>query len=113
MKNETQNIYKYCRDRMKKFEGTVAHSDMEKALTFKDAMGGSLVKILEHVAYYCEAHQRDYGSFVGDDGYLEPYVKDILQGIIGLLSGPGRFDGGTLDSFARDLADAHQIELDR
>jgi hypothetical protein len=47
------------------------------------------------------------------DSYLTPELGAMLSGFVGLLSGPtGRLDGGTLDSWARGMAERIGWDLD-
>lgn len=56
------------------------------------------------VEFYVVASEREYGS--AEDGFLTPYLADILKGLRGLLNGDvGRLDAGSVDSFIMHMAD--------
>ena len=109
---EVKQLRAHCQEKMKKFEGTVAYEDMRKFLNNNVGCEAGLRQILEGVQTYCQAMQADHGYYAGDDGYCGPYVEEILHGVRGLLSGPGRFDGGTVDSFICDFAEHYKLEIE-
>lgn len=70
----------------------------------------ALKTMIEGVEAYCEAIKTETDWVVGDDYVLSPEVASIINGLIGLLNGPGRFDGGTLDGALRAIAAKYEIE---
>lgn len=60
---------------------------------------------------YCKESVEEFGSKAGDDGFLGDYLVDIARGILGLLNGPGTFDGGTLDHAIRMICEENNIDL--
>jgi len=53
---------------------------------------------------YCEAYEAHTGR-IGDDGYADEYMADILNALIKLLScETGKLDGGTEDKAIRAIA---------
>jgi hypothetical protein len=60
-----------------------------------------------------EAHRERFESPIGEDGVLGVYWADIANGLIGMLDGEaGRLDCGTLDGAIRNLAAAHDVDLE-
>lgn len=92
---------------------TVAHSDQKHFYYNVNAsVEKGLKMMIDGVDIYCEAHLKEYGSTVGNDGYLHNYFEEILHGIRGLFSGCGRFDGGTLDKTICEIAAKHNLEIE-
>lgn len=62
-----------------------------------------IVGLIKAWSQYNTYHAAEYGSPVGDDGFLGPAWIEIGRGIRTLLNGSlGRLDAGTLDSFIYD-----------
>ena len=70
-----------------------------------------LKKMIEGLEDYCNAHRKDWGE-IGDDSYCGPYVESIARSLIGLLSGPGTFDGGTLWKAIAEIAEGNGISIE-
>jgi len=65
---------------------------------------------------YCEAYAAlsDGESRIGDDGYADEYMADILNALIKLLScETGKLDGGTEDRAVRAIAEKAGLLNDR
>jgi len=71
-----------------------------------------MVLMIKGLKEYCKAHERQFGSPIGDDGVLgDDGALPILEGLFTLPNGEhGRLDGGTLDRLLRNIADDAQIE---
>lgn len=92
---------------------TVAHQDQQRFMRQPyNTTEGGLRNMIEGLEAYCGAIYTDYETHIGDDYFLKQYVEEIAHGIRGLLSGPGRFDGGTLDSTLIEIADTHGLEIE-
>lgn len=67
---------------------------------FESAVLGMLLGLAE----YADAHEKAYGSPVGEDLVLGDDVEEIGHALLGLLNGNcGRLDCGTLDGAIRRL----------
>ncbi len=71
-----------------------------------------LKMMIDGLEKYCSEAVAACDSKVGDDGFLGDYALDIARGILGLLNGPGKFDGGTLDMAVRLICERNNIELE-
>jgi hypothetical protein len=72
---------------------------------------GSIVRLVEALASYADAHAARFEFTVGDDGFLGPAWLDILKGTRTLLNGEtGRLDCGTVDSMLVRMAEAAGYE---
>ena len=92
---------------------TVAHSDQSKFITARrNSLEGGYRMMIEGLEIYAEAFKAEYGTPVGEDGFLGQYLSEVLHGLRGLESGLGRFDGGTLDKTMCELAEAHKLEIE-
>lgn len=101
----------YAEERMKKYQGTVSHSDMKHCLDSINTYGHGLRLMLEGARIYCEAYKNDQGENVSNDHFLAPEIESILRSLHILLSGLGRFDGGTISGFICDLAKEQEIDV--
>ena len=70
----------------------------------------ALRMMIEGAEMYCESLKRETDWIVGKDYVLAPEMGAILNGLLGLLNGTGRFDGGTLDGAIRELAATYEID---
>lgn len=65
------------------------------------------------LSQYGTRHLDRYDSLIGDDCILGPAFHDMVCSVLSLLDGHiGRFDGGTLDSLLRAIAEENAIELE-
>lgn len=63
-----------------------------------------VVTLFRGLAEYADAHRKQYGSIIMDDGVIGEYWHWLGEALIGLLNGDtGRLDCGTLDGQIRDL----------
>ena len=68
------------------------------------AVGVAWTAMKVAAANYCEAYEACTGR-IGDDGYADEYMADILNALIKLLScETGALDGGTQDRAVRAIA---------
>ena len=107
-----ETLREYATKRMQKYTGTVSHSDMIHFLNSKGSYGEGLKLMLEGMQIYCDAYKKEQGDSIGDDGYMGAQCENILKALHYLLSGLGRFDGGTLSSFINDLADDNKLDIE-
>ena len=91
---------------------TIAKSDQRYFMNTYANLEHGLKVMIEGLEEYCFGHWDTLDTKVGDDGYTGRYVKQIAEALIGLLSSSGRFDGGTLDSAIRDIANKYNVKLD-
>jgi hypothetical protein len=71
----------------------------------------AVVRLVEALAIYADAHAARFESSMGDDGFLGPAWLDILKGTRTLLNGEtGRLDCGTVDSMLVRMAQAAGYE---
>lgn len=69
--------------------------------------------LIRGLAQYGARTREEYGSKVGNDGFLGPAWKDIADSIRTLLNGNlGRFDGGTLDALLHAICAENGVELE-
>jgi len=76
----------------------------------KTELERGLKMMIEGAELYCRAMEKQSDWKIGKDYVLGPEMGAILNGIIGLLNGPGFFDGGTIDGAIRDIAKEYEIE---
>lgn len=89
---------------------TVAMADQAKFMTGKAGkISAALKQMIDGVENYCEAIKTETDWIVGNDYVLAPEVAAIINSLIGLLNGPGRFDGGTLDGALREIAKTYEL----
>lgn len=92
---------------------TVAHSDQKHFFyNVNPSVEKGLKMMLEGLEIYCESHKADNGTVAGQDGYLSSYLQEISHGIRGLFSGPGRFDGGTLDKTLLTVTERSELSVE-
>ncbi len=89
---------------------TVAIDNQKKFMTTQSPLEAGLRMMIQGLEQYVKGYEKT-GCKVGEDGYSKQYVVDIAYSLIYLLSGPGKFDGGTLDSTIREICKAGGIEL--
>lgn len=72
------------------------------AETIKNSQGGNLYRMATALSLYLEAMERETHYKGAEDHYCAPYLEDIANGLIGLLSANiGRLDAGTVDGEIR------------
>lgn len=75
--------------------------------SMQNSQGGNLYRLAVSLKLYLEAMERETGYRGAEDYYCAPYLEDIANGIIGLLSANiGNLDGGTMDKMVRDTMKA-------
>jgi hypothetical protein len=90
----------------------VAHQDQKFFMTTSKECEKGLRDMINGLESYCLGLDKEYGTKVGNDYYLAPNVKDIAHALINMLSGPGKFDGGTVDKVIRKICNQAEIELE-
>jgi hypothetical protein len=80
--------------------GTVAKAEQTKLLNGATDTEKGLRMLIEGIEYYCKGTSATWE--IGKDYALAPEVGSIINGIIGLLNGPGH-DGGTCDRALRAI----------
>ena len=96
-----------------KCPGTVAaHDQLSMIMGNSTKTTEGLRLMIEGLETYVRAIDSEHGTKAGDDYYLAPYLKDIALSLVGLLSGPGKFDGGTCDGAIRAICSEANIELE-
>jgi hypothetical protein len=68
--------------------------------------------MIEGLEIYCHGLLYEHGMTAGQDYYAQPYLHDIARALIGLASGHGIFDGGTIDRTVRAISDRYLLEVD-
>ena len=101
----------YCLPKAAGFDRTGWSQRHIQAVTLPvDFFERAFVGMLGGWLLYADAHQKAYGSSIGDDGVLGREWAGIGAGLLGLLNGHlGRLDGGTLDNILRDALQANGI----
>lgn len=90
---------------------TVAMADQTRFMMGKAGkISAALKQMIDGVEAYCEAIKSETDWTVGNDYILAPEVASIINSLIGLLNGPGRFDGGTLDGALREIAKTYELK---
>lgn len=88
-------------------------SHTQAALNPKPGPERAIVLIASGLAEYAGSHFARYDSTIGEDGVLGEEWREIARGLLGLLNGEcGRLDCGSVDSFIREKASAHGVDLD-
>lgn len=91
--------------------GTVSSTDQERLLNHATDIEKGLCMMIEGIEYYCRGTTKDWGDqAIGEDYVLAPEIGSIINGLIGLLNGPGHFDGGSCDGALRAIAKLYKIE---
>lgn len=100
------NTEHFLRDGIK----TVAHQDQRYFINqVNDSQEKGLKMMIEGAEIYIKAYQKENDSLIGNDGYMGPYMQQIMHGLHQLLSGQGRFDGGTISKTLCDLASENEL----
>lgn len=103
------NTEKFIKDGIK----SIAHSDQKYFIsTQTDSLEKGLRLMFTGLEMYCASHLSMHETAIGKDSYLSNYIEMIMQGLRGLESGCGRFDGGTLDKTLCRLAEMHELNID-
>ena len=69
-----------------------------------------IVRMIQSLADYADAHRELYGSGIGEDYVLGPEWANMVQGCRGLLNGEtGQLDCGTLDGLLCDMLRAEGL----
>jgi hypothetical protein len=89
--------------------GTVAKAEQTKLLNGATDIEKGLRMLIEGIEYYCKGASATWDAPIGKDYVLAPEVGSIINGIIGLLNGPGHFDGGTCDGALRAIAKKYEV----
>lgn len=89
--------------------GSRARMDQEKLMNEATDIEKGLRMMIEGIEYYCRGASKAWERPVGEDFVLGPEIGSIINGILGLLNGPGHFDGGTCDGALRAIAKKHGI----
>ncbi|OQB10387.1 MAG: hypothetical protein BWY21_00308 [Parcubacteria group bacterium ADurb.Bin216] len=89
---------------------TISHSDQKHFINqVNDSLEKGLKMMIEGAEIYIKAYQKENGSLIGEDHYVGAYMQEILHGIHKLLSGQGRFDGGTISKTLCELAENNNL----
>ena len=107
-----KTIEQHSIEKMAGYRGTISEQDQKQFLYSVGTCESGLKQMIQGLHTYCQAMDKHHGYVAGDDGYCGPYLEEVLHGLRGLLSGPGRFDGGTVDSYLCELADAFKLEIE-
>ncbi len=89
---------------------TVAMADQLAFMLGHTELERGLKSMIDGAEMYCRAVKAQNDWILGDDYVLGPEMGSILNGLLGLLNGSGRFDGGTLDGAIRDIAKQYNIK---
>lgn len=90
--------------------GTVSVQEQQKLMNGATDTEKGLRMMIEGVELYCKEVTKQWDDTpIGKDYVLAPEVGSIINGIIGLLNGPGHFDGGTCDGALRAIAKKYEI----
>ena len=92
---------------------TIAKDNMK---AFEENRAGrtslGLKMMINGLETYCDGIREQFELLAGDDGFLSEYVECLAKDLIGILSGPGMFDGGTLETAIREICSKANIELE-
>lgn len=93
---------------------TVAHQHQQFFMSHPQGCESGLRKMINGLEDYCRGvYQLTEGEYIaGDDGFLGPYLEEIAHGLRGLLSGLGKFDGGTLDQTILEICETHKLNIE-
>jgi len=93
---------------------TPAYWEKQHELMMKNPRGAhvcALVQLYRGLHEYAAAHQRVYGSAIGDDYVLSEGFAEVCSGFLTLLNGEtGLLDCGTLDGGIRELCRKNNVE---
>lgn len=70
----------------------------------------ALKAMIDGAEMYCKAIKDQNDWIIGEDYVLGAEMESILSGLAGLLNGPGRFDGGTIDKAIGNIANEYKIK---
>lgn len=91
--------------------GSTAWLNQQKLINEATDTEKGLKMMMQGVEIYCRGIACTVDSLPPcKDGYLSPYLRDIINSLIKLLSGPGHFDGASCDSALRAIAAKYEIE---
>jgi hypothetical protein len=108
--SEQTQIVRYSTVLNMQAPGTVANTEQTKLLNEATDIEKGLRMLIEGIEYYCKGTSATWDAPIGKDYVLAPAVGLIINGIIGLLNGPGHFDGGTCDGALRAIAKKYEID---
>ena len=103
LETHTEKLRKMC-------PKTVAEADQLAFMRGASELERGLKAMIDGAEMYCRAVKDQNDWILGDDYVLGPEMGSILNSLLGLLNGPGRFDSGTLDGAIRDIAKQYNIK---
>lgn len=87
------------------------HRNAQNECRYIRPQGRALRLLLLGWEEYAYAHQKEFGSLIGDDGVLGEHWTDIARGIHGLLDGnTGGWDAGSIDHNLREILKANNAQ---
>lgn len=92
------------------YPGTVAMANQMALMQGRGNIEKGLKAMIEGVELYCKGASKGWDAPIGKDYVLAPEIGAIINGLLGLLNGPGRFDGGSCDHALRAIAKKYEIE---
>lgn len=107
-----KTLLNYCKDDMAKYVGTVSHKNMESFINGSNGYSLGLKLMLQGVQEYCNAFHGEYQEPISTDSFLSDEIETILRSLHSLLSGHGKFDGGTLSGFICELAKENELDIE-
>lgn len=73
--------------------------------------GDSIVRLVEAMAQYADAHRHQFDSGIGEDYVLGPEWEKIGRAVLALLNGDcGALDCGMVDGLVRDMLKAEGFD---
>lgn len=93
---------------------TIAVSDHAYFMQANKGYEKGLKDMINGLEEYCKAYvaaNNEDGQTLIEDGYISPLLEDITRGLHLLLSGQGKFDGGTISSAISELSDRYGLGI--
>lgn len=108
-----ETLQAYAIKAMKKYPRTVAEADMRYFLDTARGVEFGFKRMIDGLHRYLEAYKVSNGDTVGNTDYLlKEELESLTKSLLWLLNHQGRFDGGTIDGYLRDLGTEHGLELE-
>jgi hypothetical protein len=90
---------------------TVAHSNQASFMGSRNGFEGGLKNMVTGLEQYCKA-MPSVGYHAGEDGFIGPELENIARSLRALLSGGGRFDGGTIDAALLEICEKAKLDIE-